>query len=84
MAITKVCASHTYELMRENKLTPQDLQQVFRFDQSDLASWTRVLRAARGHQEVFGPSTLLIPENLLPEFCEEYLEVFDSSALQIR
>ncbi|WP_299984618.1 P-loop NTPase fold protein [uncultured Ruegeria sp.] len=82
-AIVKVCAPQTYELMRENKLTPQDLQEVFNFDQSDLASWTRVLRAAQGRKEVFGPSTLLIPENLLPEICDEYLEVFDSSALQI-
>ncbi|RLK02611.1 KAP family P-loop NTPase fold protein [Ruegeria conchae] len=84
VAIVKVCAPLTYELMRENKLTPQDLQEVFNFDQSDLALWTRVLRAASGHEEVFRPSKRLIPENLLPEICDEYLEVFDSSALQFR
>lgn len=81
-AITKVCAPHIYEAMRLNELKTQDLRQVFNLDQNDLEPWHLVSRAAAGGDEVFESTTRLIPENLLQEICEEYLEIFDSSALQ--
>lgn len=83
-AIVKVCAPGVYEAMRRNEVTVQNLQQVFSFGSDEQHLWNLVLKAASGSQVEWGPGQLLISEYLLPETCDEYLEVFDSSALEIR
>ena len=82
-AITKVCAPKAYEAMRMNKLTMDELEKVFYLDRDNFEYWKHVLHTANGNEITFPGEQLPIPPYALQYTCENFLEVFDASALQI-
>ncbi|WP_170402511.1 KAP family P-loop NTPase fold protein [Ruegeria arenilitoris] len=80
-AFLKVCSPNTYEKMKNNILTIEDLKEVFHLDQYDIACWKSVLSAALGNNETYAQTQRLIPQTLLPDLCEECLETFSPVGL---
>ena len=81
-AIAKVCAPQVYQEMRSNKLRIGELEKIFYLKDGKFEYWKHVIHTADGEGITFH-GELPIPAYALQRTCEELLEVFDTSALQI-
>ena len=84
-AIAKVCAPQIYQKMRSNELKIGELVKVFYLkDSKKIEYWNHVFHSANGNEIALSGGQPRIPPYALHRTCEELLEVFDTSALQIR
>ena len=82
-AIAKVCAPLIYKAMQRNELKIGELEKVFYLDVNKFEYWKHVIHTANGKEITFPREQHPIPPYALQYTCEELLEVFDTSALQI-
>ena len=82
-AIAKVCAPQIYQEMRFNELNIGELAKVFYLEDSKIEYWKHVIHSANGKEIPFTGDHPRILPYALQRTCEELLEVFDTSALQI-
>ena len=84
-AIAKVCAPPIYEKMKKNELNMEELKSIFNLtDNREIDFWKKVLNV----RTIEIPQTRLDYNNLqysdlLPHVCEEFLETFDPTTLEI-